>query len=42
MGPIVAKLMAVDPAMRYQTAREAREALESCRPGRRAFEHRAL
>jgi serine/threonine protein kinase len=42
MGPIVAKLMAVDPAMRYQTAREAREAFESCKSRRRAFEHRAL
>ena len=42
MGPIVAKLMAVDPGMRYQTAREAREAFQRCASGRAAFEHRAL
>jgi non-specific serine/threonine protein kinase len=42
MGPIVAKLMEVDPAGRYQTAREAREAFQSCTAGRGEFEHRAL
>jgi serine/threonine protein kinase len=41
MGPIVAKLMAVDPAMRYQTAREAREAFQRFAPGRAAFERSA-
>ena len=30
LGPIVAKLMASDARMRYQTAREAREALQRC------------
>jgi serine/threonine protein kinase len=30
LGPIVAKLMARDARMRYQTAREAREALQRC------------
>jgi serine/threonine protein kinase len=30
LGPIVAKLMASDAHMRYQTAREAREALQLC------------
>ena len=42
MGPIVAKMMAVDREMRYQTAREAREAFQRFAPGRDAFEHRAL
>lgn len=42
MGSIVAKLISVDPAQRYQTAREAREAFQSCTAGRRAFERRAL
>ena len=42
LGPILTKLMAVDPAMRYQTAREAREAFQRCAPGREAFERRAL
>ncbi len=30
LGPIVARLMARDARMRYQTAREAREALQGC------------
>lgn len=42
MGPIVAKLIAVDRDRRYQTAGEAREAFQRCAPGREAFEHRAL
>jgi serine/threonine protein kinase len=42
MGPILAKMTAVDPARRYQTAREAREAFERCASGRASFEHRAL
>jgi serine/threonine protein kinase len=42
MGPIVAKLIAVDRDRRYQTAREAREAFQRCAPGRAAFEHRAI
>jgi serine/threonine protein kinase len=42
MSPIITKMMAVDPAQRYQTAREAREALETCAAGRRTFEHGAL
>jgi non-specific serine/threonine protein kinase len=42
MSPIVTKMMAVDPALRYQTAREARDAFERCAAGRMAFEHRAL
>jgi non-specific serine/threonine protein kinase len=42
MSPIITKMMATDPALRYQTAREAREALEQCAAGRRTFEHRAL
>ena len=42
IAPVVAKLMAVDPAARYQAAREAREAFQSCTSGRRVFEHRAL
>jgi non-specific serine/threonine protein kinase len=42
MSPIVTKMMAVDPALRYQTAGEAREAFQRCAAGRRTFEHRAL
>ena len=42
MSPIITKMMAMDPALRYQTAREVREALEQCAAGRRTFEHRAL
>ena len=42
MGPIVAKMIAVDAACRYQTAGEAREAFQHCASGRTAFEHRAL
>lgn len=42
LGPIVAKLMAVDRALRYQTAGEAREAFERCATGRAAFERHAL
>ncbi|HEX3742992.1 MAG TPA: serine/threonine-protein kinase [Bryobacteraceae bacterium] len=42
MGPVVAKLIAVDRAARYQTARGAREAFEECTSGRKAFEHHAL
>jgi non-specific serine/threonine protein kinase len=42
MSPIVTKMMAVDPALRYRTAGEAREAFERCAAGRRTFEHRAL
>lgn len=37
MGPIVAKLMAVERYLRYQTAREAREAFQQC-----ALEHHTL
>jgi eukaryotic-like serine/threonine-protein kinase len=32
LGPVIAKLMASDVRMRYQTAREAREAFEDCQP----------
>jgi len=42
LGPVVERLMAADAAMRYQTAREAREAFQRCAPGREAFERRAL
>jgi len=42
MGPIVTRMMAVDPAMRYQTAREAREAFQQRHTGRAAFERHAL
>jgi serine/threonine protein kinase len=42
MGPIVAKMMAVDAGMRYQTAREAREAFQHCASERSAFERHAL
>jgi len=42
MGPIVAKMIAVEAGMRYQTAREAREAFQLCATGRAAFERRAL
>jgi len=42
MGPIVTKMMAVDAGMRYQTAREAREAFQHCASGRGAFERHAL
>jgi serine/threonine protein kinase len=42
MGPIVAKMIAVDAAMRYQTAREVREAFQHCTTGRASFERRAL
>ena len=42
LGPIVEKLMEPDAAMRYQTAREVREALQCCAPGREAFERRSL
>jgi hypothetical protein len=41
-GPIVMKLIALDANQRYQTAREAREALERWTPVRAAFEHSAL
>jgi hypothetical protein len=42
MGPIVARMIAVDPELRYQTAGEAREAFQRCSVGRAAFERRAL
>jgi eukaryotic-like serine/threonine-protein kinase len=42
MGPVVAKLLAVDAAMRYQTAGGAREAFQRCASGRVAFEHHAI
>lgn len=42
LGPVVAKMMAIDPALRYQTAGEAREALQRCATGRSAFERGAL
>ena len=42
MSPIVTKMMATDPALRYQTAGEVRQAFERCAAGRRTFEHRAL
>jgi eukaryotic-like serine/threonine-protein kinase len=42
MGPIVAKMIAIDAGMRYQTACEARDAFQHCASGRRAFERRAL
>jgi eukaryotic-like serine/threonine-protein kinase len=42
MGPIVTKMMAVDAALRYQTAGEARVAFERCASGRGAFEHPSL
>ncbi len=41
-GPIVMKLMALSPGDRYQTAREAREALERWTLSRAAFERTAL
>jgi len=42
MGPIVARMIAPDPAQRYQSAREAREAFERCVAGRRTFEQGAM
>jgi serine/threonine protein kinase len=42
LSPIVAKLMAQDAGMRYQTAREARELFQGCAHGREVFERRAL
>jgi serine/threonine protein kinase len=42
LAPVIAKLTAMDANSRYRTAREAREALQNCVPGREAFERRAL
>jgi serine/threonine protein kinase len=42
LGPVIAKLTAAEAGMRYQTAGEAREALQRCAPGRETFEHGAL
>lgn len=42
LSPIVAKLMARDAAARYQTAREAREALQRCAEANAAFDRSTI